>query len=205
MKPEWRDRLVPDGGWACPSGPRIAVPPPAARGLLFRSLSRLSRLLGRPQLPNVFPVININRRLFRAWLFFASRLMPFGRLPPAVRELVILRVAWNCRSRYEWAQHLELAQRVGVADAEILAAAGSTDAAPASLRVLFRAVDAMCRKEPVDDEDWAALAQRFDEPALIELLMLVGQYEMVAGVLVNAAVPLEPAIEENFRRFQSRM
>src|SRR5690554_885812 len=114
-------KIQPSNGWAVATGLRLPIPPNKERGVFFRSISGISRFFGRPELPNIFPVINTNRRLFWAWLFFASRLMPFGRLPARTRELVILRVAFNCRSRYEFAQHLEIAQRLGVNDQDILA------------------------------------------------------------------------------------
>lgn len=197
------DALQPEAGWAVPAGSRLPVPPPKQRGVLFRALSGASRCFGRPQLPNVFPVMNINGRIFWAWLFFASRLMPFGRLPATTREKIILRVAWNCRSRYEWAQHLQLAQKVGVADADILQLTQPVERiAEPYLAALMAACDSLCAKEAITDEVWAALAQAHSEKELVEILVLVGHYEMVAGVLINANVPLEPAIEENFQRFQ---
>lgn len=201
-----QDRLYPEGGWAVAPGVRLAVPSARDRGLLFRGISRLSGLMGRPQLPNIFPIFNINRRLFWAWLFFASRLMPFGRLPAQLREKIILRVAWNCRSRYEWAQHLEIAQSVGVSDADILTLTRpATEVADGYLAALLTACDSICSKQPVDEQTWQQLAGQHSEKELIEILVLIGHYEMVAGLLINAAVPLEQSIEHNFRRFQDKM
>src|SRR5690606_7378010 len=86
-----QDLLQPAAGWAAPQGTRLPPPPPRERGLLFRTLALASRWFGRPELPHIFPVLNINRRIFPAWLFFASRMMPFGKLPATVREKLILR------------------------------------------------------------------------------------------------------------------
>lgn len=199
------DTLQPTQGWAVPAGNRLPVPPPRQRGLLFRALSGVSRWFGRPQLPNVFPVMNINGRLFWPWLFFASRLMPFGRLPATTREKIILRVAWNCRSRYEWAQHLQLAQKAGVPDNEILQVAQpASQLSNAYLAALMAACDSLCAKQAISNSAWAVLAAAHSEKELMEILVLVGHYEMVAGVLINANVPLEPAIEANFQRFQQQ-
>lgn len=60
-----------------------------------------------------------NPRLFWPWLLLASRPMPYGKLPAALRETVILRMAWRCRSRDERGQHEEIALRCGVSDAGI--------------------------------------------------------------------------------------
>jgi len=200
---QYQDRLQPPKGWAIPVGERLPVPRAQERGVLFRSLSGVSHLFGRSELPNIFPVLNTNRRLFWAWLFFASRLMPFGRLPATLREKVILRVAWNCRSRYELAQHLEIAQSVGVSDQEILQATRPLIAQPDAYSVaLYGACDNLCAKEPIEEEHWQQLVKIHSHKEIVEFLTLVGHYEMVAGILINAKVPLEASIEDNFRRFQ---
>lgn len=201
----YQDKLQPPQGWAVPSGERLPVPSKKERGLMFRSLSSVSRWFGRPELPNVFPVINTNRRIFWAWLFFASRLMPFGRLPATVREKVILRVAWNCRSRYEWAQHLEIAQSVGVSNEEILQTAAPLEQQKdVYMTALLGACDALCSKQPMAEEYWLQLSHAHSQKEVMELLTLIGHYEMVAGILINAKVPLEASIEENFRQFQDQ-
>ena len=40
-------------------------------------------------------------------------------LPAREREVVILRVGYLCKSGYEWTQHVAIAQRSGLTDAEI--------------------------------------------------------------------------------------
>lgn len=199
------DLLQPPRGWAKAAGERLPVPLIKERGLVFRGVSKVSSWFGRPDLPNVFPVIHINPRIFWAWLFFASRLMPFGRLPSTLREKIILRVAWNCRSRYEWAQHLEMAQKVGVNDFEILESTRPlSEQTDTYLRALYGACDSLCAKEPIDEKAWEELAKRHSKQELVEILTLVGHYEMVAGILINANVPLEAEIEANFNQFQLR-
>ena len=78
--------------------------------------------------PNIFTTLGRHPRLFRAWLRYSARLMPFGSLPRRDTELVILRVAWQCRSAYEWHQHVAIALRVGLTPDEV---AGVADASPA--------------------------------------------------------------------------
>lgn len=201
----YSDPLQPAGGWAAPETLRLPAPPVAERGLLFRTMSLVSRWFGRAELPHIFPVMNINRRLFRGWLFFASRLMPFGRLPAGVREKLILRVAWNCRSRYEWGQHVEIALSVGVRDEEIVALARDQDAGlDEHDRLLMRACDQQCHSKLICAEDWQALTMRYTPAELIEIVMLVGHYEMVAGLLINAGIELEGSIETQLQVFYQR-
>src|SRR5690606_38018922 len=201
-----QDLLQPVAGWAAPQGTRLPPPPPRERGLLFRTMALASRWFGRPELPHIFPVLNINRRIFPAWLFFASRMMPFGKLPATVREKLILRVAWNCRSRYEWGQHVDIALSVGVRDEEIVALARNDNAGfDDHDRLLMRACDQQCQNKLICAEDWQALAAHYTQAELIEMVMLVGHYEMVAGLLINAGIELEDSIEARLQEFYQRI
>lgn len=198
--------LVPEGGWASARRVRLAPPPPAQRGMLFRSLSGVTRLFGRDDMLDVITVLHTNPRLFWPWLLFASRLMPFGKLPPALREKVILRMAWLCRSRYEWGQHVEVALRCGVSDADILAVARGPEAmADPQERTVLQACDELQRDGCVADATWATLAAQYPEPLLIELLLLAGHYQMLAGFLNSAGLVLEPAIEAELQAFHGRV
>ena len=58
--------------------------------------------------------------LFRRWLGFGGALLA-GNLPGRLRELVILRTAARFGGRYEWAQHIGLAEAQGVTPDELAA------------------------------------------------------------------------------------
>src|SRR4029079_17103762 len=109
-----------------------------------------------------------------------------------VRETLILRTAYRCRAAYEWAQHVEIARSIGLAD-DVIAAAESEHPEPADphIALLISAADQLAVRRDLDDATWSALAQRYDEQQLIELCMLVGNYGMIAGVLNSLRVPLE--------------
>ncbi|MCH8543771.1 MAG: carboxymuconolactone decarboxylase family protein [Alcanivorax sp.] len=200
------DLLQPIGGWAGPSQPRLIPQPLAERGVLFRAVSRVSRLFGRPELPNVFPLIHHNPRLFWGWMFFASRLMPWGRLPATARELMILRVAWLCRCRYEWGQHIELAERAGVSDRDLVAVTRGPEAFddPAT-RLLIQACDDLYHHDCLTDDTWQPLQAQYSEKLLLEVMMLAGHYRMLAGVLLSAGLPLEAHIEEHLQGSHARV
>lgn len=191
------DFLEPENGWAQPAHVRLLPPEPSRRGPLFRSMSLVSGLFGRADVPDVLTVININPRLFWAWLFFASRLMPFGKLPADVREKIILRTGWNCRSRYEWGQHVEIALGAGVSDLEIRHVSQGPDAfSDPREQALMRACDEMLQDRFISDTTWNTLRESYSEKLLVEIVMLIGHYEMIAGFLNTAGIRLEPAIEE---------
>lgn len=198
--------LMPEQGWITTDKPRIPAPPVAEQGLMFRGVGKLSRLLGRSQVPDVFTVLQLHGRLFWGWLFFASRLMPFGRLPARTRELIILRTGWLCRCRYEWGQHVELALKVGVTDAEILAVAQGAEAFadPRDVAAL-RACDELCRSQSLSDETWALLSEQYSRKLCIEIMMLTGHYVMLAGFLNSVGIRLEVPIEAELTSFHDRI
>ena len=200
------DFLQPANGWNVLPSPRLHAPAPAARGLLFRTVSQVSGLFGREEIPDVFTVLHINPRLFWAWLLFASRLMPWGKLPAAVREKIILRTAWNCRSRYEWGQHVEIALRVGVSDDEIVAIAGGAEACVDEYeKAVMRACDEVFHDKCISTATWQTLSKRYSDRLLIEIMILIGHYEMLAGFLNSAGIALEADTEAELQAFYRRV
>jgi alkylhydroperoxidase family enzyme len=134
--------------------------------------------------------------LFRRWLGFGGALLS-GTLPARIRELVILRTAFRFDGRYEWAQHIELAERAGVSRDELVALGGdisAVDWAPFEKAVLA-AVDETADAGAVTDATWSALAATLADAELVELLMLIGHYLMLTTVLRSLRLPLEPRAE----------
>lgn len=140
--------------------------------------------------PNIFLTLGRHRRLFRGWLRFAGRLMPGGLLPRRETELVILRVAHLTGSAYEFGHHVRLGRRAGIGAAEVArVVAGPDDErwGPRE-RVLLATADALHDRRDLDDAEWAALRGHLDEREAIELLLLVGHYEMLATTLTTLRV-----------------
>jgi alkylhydroperoxidase family enzyme len=144
--------------------------------------------------PHLFTTLARHRRLFRPWLRFAGSLMPGGVFPRADSELVILRVAHNRGSEYEWRHHEHLAGLAGLSSADVERVRVGPDGAGWSdrQRLLLRAVDEVDARRMISDELWAELRTRFSDPELIELLMLIGHYEMLAMTLSSLRVVPDP-------------
>jgi 4-carboxymuconolactone decarboxylase len=181
------------------TGPRL---PPLPAGEWD---ARLTRVLenspgGTDEPMHIFTTLGrADPELFRRWLGFGGALLA-GNLPGRLRELVILRTAARFGGRYEWAQHIGLAEAEGVSLAEIAAlgnpGSGLDTMAWAPLeRAALQAVDETADEGAVTDGTWEVLAELLPESELIELLMLIAHYLMLTTVLGSLRIELEPRAE----------
>lgn len=182
-----------------PSGPRIAPGSRSEIGLVNTAIVRvLGAAIGGGEPPRIFTTLARHRGLFRRWLWFAGALMPGGTLPRDEAELVILRVAHNTGSDYEWVQHERLAQRAGLSADQVARVRNGTEAPGWSLRqeLMLRAADELHADRRIGDALWSELAREYDERELIELCLLVGHYEMLAMTLNTLRVVPDHPLEE---------
>jgi 4-carboxymuconolactone decarboxylase len=180
-----------DRGSPRPTAPRIPPLSPADADDQAREL--LSQAGGPAAgATNIFATLVRHPGLFRKWMPFGGKLLA-GKLPARDRELLILRTGWNCRSDYEWAQHVRIARRAGISDDEIARVEDGAGAPGWSDldALLLRAADELHADACLSDETWAALAAHYDERQLIELPMLVGHYHLVAFTLNSLGVQVE--------------
>jgi alkylhydroperoxidase family enzyme len=173
--------------------PRVAPGSRREIGAINAAVSAVAGRVTGSGPPHVFTTLGRHRRLFRAWLRFASRLMPFGTLPRRDTELVILRVAVNCGNDYEWGHHVTLGRRAGLTAEQIERVGEGPEAVgwSARERTLLRAVDELAAEHAIADETWAELRGPYSERQLIELCLLAGHYEMLAGTLNSLGVQPE--------------
>jgi len=162
--------------------------PPAQE--LFQQLeSRGARVL------NLHKVLAHSPEALRSFIRLGYCLLARASLEPRLRELAILRVAYLTYCRYEWSQHLPLAQEAGVSQPQI----DSLGYWPRSAafneveRAVLAYTDEVTERVRVAEETFARLRQHLDEAAIVELTLVVGYWGMVARLLVALAVdPEEP-------------
>jgi alkylhydroperoxidase family enzyme len=177
-----------------PTEPRIAPLHPTEHDEEVDILLAAASAPGSPA-SNIFTTLVRARGLFRRWMPFGGKLLA-GKLPPREREVAILRVGWLCRAEYEWGQHVLIARRVGLTDAEIERIKVGPDAdgwSPLDAAIL-RATDELHDDACVTDATWAVLAQSYDEAQLIELVMLIGHYHLVSFTLNSLGVQREEGV-----------
>jgi AhpD family alkylhydroperoxidase len=145
---------------------------------------------------NVMRTMVRHPKLVKRWLPFTNHILYKSTLSPRDRELVILRVAWVTRCEYEWGQHVLIAGAEGLSDDEIARVAEGAEAAgwTAHEAALLRAVDELDADSFIADATWAALRQTYDEQQAMDLMMTVGNYRGLAGLLNSTGVELDPGV-----------
>src|ERR1700741_578825 len=155
---------------------------------------RLEELWGTP--PNLYKALANHPRLVAAWSEFSRTLRHDTRTPRALRELVILRGAQLMRSEYEWAQHLPMARKAGVSEAQIndlpnWRASAKFDAREKAALGLAEAGT----QGHVTEEVYAEAMRHFDDHDYVELAMVAAFYAMVGRMLDAMGVQLEPDVQ----------
>ena len=98
------------------------------------------------------------------------------------RELLILRIGWNCQAEYEWAKHVGSVGRArdhGLEPRLIAQGPGADGWSPFSVTLLILA-DELYRDAAVSNETWDAITADFDTRETISALMTVSTYRLVS-------------------------
>jgi alkylhydroperoxidase family enzyme len=173
--------------------PRIAPALPRELRPLARVVAEIAGRVTGGGPPNIFTTLGRHPRLFRAWLRYSAHLMPFGELPRRDTELVILRVAWQCRSAYEWQQHVSIALRVGLTPDEVAGVADSSSASGFTerQRALLAVSDELIARRALSDATWSAVRATLRDREAIELFLLVGHYQGLASAIGGLGIQIE--------------
>jgi AhpD family alkylhydroperoxidase len=174
--------------------PRIVPGGRRELGLVNWAIARVIGLATGGAPPRIFTTLGRHRRLFRAWLRFAGRLMPRGTLPRRDTELVILCVAHLTDCEYEWRHHERIGVRAGLSTDEVERVREGPGAPGWSAHdaALLGAVGELHSDRKISDATWQALARDLSHTQLIELCMLAGHYEMLAMTLRSLGVQADP-------------
>lgn len=179
-------------------GPRI---PP----VLDDEMSQVQRDTLKPfvqpdgRLDNVFRTMGRYPDALRRWTPFIGHVLRRSSLSLRETELLILRVAAAREAGYAWTQHVRIARGAGFSDGEILAVREGPSAARwnETERALLQAADDLLGSAQISDAAWTVLAGRYAVPQLIDVILTVGQYNLVAMVLKTCGVETDEAFADD--------
>lgn len=116
-----------------------------------------------------------------------------GRL----RELLIMRIAWQTGSVYEWTQHWRIARRMDIPAEDLLAVRDwrASKILGDAERAVLQATDDTLEHGFIQPETWSACCRHLDSDAeRVELVIAIGNWIMFSQLLQSLAVPLEEGL-----------
>ena len=118
-------------------------------------------------------------------------------IPLRDKELLILRTAWLSRGDYIWGRHNLIGQGAGLTEAQIarVTAGPDADGWEDFDRALLRAADELHASRFISRPTWDALAARYSEEQLREVVLIVGNYTQLAMFQNTLGALLEPGVE----------
>jgi alkylhydroperoxidase family enzyme len=145
---------------------------------------------------NIFKALAHHPALLKRLNVLGGAFVAEPLVPAREREIVILRVGWNCRSVYEFGQHTLMGRAAGLTDEQIsaLATIRANGEWSADDEALIGLADELCADDCVSDRTFEALCRRWSDAELIELVALAGFYRLVSGLLNTFAVQPEDGL-----------
>jgi alkylhydroperoxidase family enzyme len=168
---------------------------------------------------NIFRTLAHAETAFRPFLRFGGAVLGQMSLDPVVRELAILAVAKEAEAEYEWVQHVAIGRAVGVTDAQIeaLAEAGACAPEGADARIAAAAARdgsagdaagpftgaeqaaielaaAVVHGPRISDDLYDCIRAQFSEREIVELLLAIGDYLMLARVMTILELDVDQAV-----------
>jgi alkylhydroperoxidase family enzyme len=148
---------------------------------------------------NIFRMMANAETAFRPWLRWGATLLSDLQLDPLLRELAILRVArLTPHAEYEWVQHAGIARAVGAGEEQVAALARDDVAADCFSdleQLVLRFTTEVVRNARASDETLELLARELSAREIVELLMVIGQYMMVARVMATTHMELDEPVD----------
>jgi alkylhydroperoxidase family enzyme len=132
---------------------------------------------------NIFRMLSHAETAFRPFLRFGGAILGQLKLDPRLRELAIIQVAADAKADYEWVQHVAIAAvearrlddpSLGDGERAVLRFAGEVVAGPR-----------------VSDAAFASVRDQLSPQEIVELLLTVGNYLMLARVMTTLELELD--------------
>jgi 4-carboxymuconolactone decarboxylase len=146
----------------------------------------------------IFSTVANAQGSFVDWLRFGGACLDARWFDPVLREIAILRVArLTPGAEYEWTQHVPILLAVGGTEEQVAALeAGDTQAGALGEdgRLIVRFTTQVVEDATPDEETFAQMSARFTTAEIVQLLLVIGQYMMVARVMATAELEVDAVL-----------
>ncbi|MGL4370104.1 MAG: carboxymuconolactone decarboxylase family protein [Spirochaetota bacterium] len=183
----------PKGDWVIPEKCKISYIEPKNATLANRIIMFIMKKGAHtPETLNVAKIFahlkKANKFRFLFWIFTYKK----GVIASIEKEKAVVRVAWRTGNIYEYSQHKPFLEKAGLNKAEIDSI--SQESSPMwddKTRAIMVAVDELLVKHKLNDKNWDNLRKYYNEEQMMEFLVVVGYYIMIAITINSAGIELE--------------
>jgi alkylhydroperoxidase family enzyme len=155
---------------------------------------RLPREWGDPFA--LFTAMADDPRLLHRYVSGAVSYLNPSHISVRERELLLLRTTARAGCGYEWGLRVHFFQSAAdLSDEQIMATACSAVCHACwndDDRLILRLADELHLHAKVSDDLWAPLRLRFEQPAIVQMLMMAGYYRTTAYIANGLELPPEP-------------
>jgi 4-carboxymuconolactone decarboxylase len=146
----------------------------------------------------IFRMVANAQGTFVNWLRFGRDCLDGDLFDPVLRELAILRVARLTRgAEYEWVQHVPILLAVGGSAAQVAALEHDevdAEALGEDGRLVVRFTTQVVLEAAPDEATFNSMSVRFDTGEIVQLLLVIGQYMMLARVMATAGLEVDAVL-----------
>ncbi len=148
-------------------------------------------LVGRWSHLNFSRVLVRHPALYRAFMPYIAQVIPGSTLPPRDREVLVVRTLALGGDVYEAHHHVQIALKAGMSEADIAAVRAADAGLSEWDQVLVRAADELVQRQKLSDASWDLLGQRYSREQCMEVVFLVGCYNVMAMLTNSFGIALE--------------
>ncbi len=146
----------------------------------------------------IFRTVANAQGTFVDWLRFGRDCLDGELFDPVLRELAILRVArLTPGAEYEWVQHVPILLAVGGSAAQVAALQNEeidAEVLGEDERLVVRFTTQVVRDAAPDERTFNAMSARFSTAEIVQLLLVIGQYMMLARVMATAGLEVDAVL-----------
>ncbi len=139
--------------------------------------------------------------LYKVFVPYIAQVIAGSTLPPRDREVLVVRTLALGKDVYEAQHHVQIAHKAGMSDTDITAVRAGDASLSDWDKLLVKAADELVADQQLSDTVWAALGERYSQEQQMEVVFLVGCYNVMA-MLTNCfgiEVENDPETEERLK------
>jgi AhpD family alkylhydroperoxidase len=157
---------------------------------------------GLPTKVNFFRMMGYSKGTYVEIIDLTNAIFKNLTLSDYHKELLVLMVAAHQQCKYEWEQHVSIAQAAGVREDQFIAIAKErfydTEAFTEPETILLHFGNTMLEKGKVPGVVFKHTLKHFSVEELADAMIVIGYYRMLSGFIQTFDIPVDPQADGNW-------